>query len=63
MSSGRRSTAIDSGVVKTLTGLTDDNITQLRDTYTLTTIDELALLDKADLDTMFGNDASTFLRQ
>jgi hypothetical protein len=63
MSSGRRSGAIDSGLVGTITGLSDADITKLRDEYALANIEDLALLDKADLDTMFGTDASTFLKR
>ena len=63
MSSGRRSANIDSGVVQTITGLTDPDVEKLRDDFTLTHIDDLALLDKSDVDTMFGTDNATFLRR
>ncbi len=60
MSGGRRSTAIDSGLITTLTGMTDADITKLRDDFSIQAIDDLALLDKADVDAILGSDASTF---
>ena len=63
MSGSTRSSAIDSGVVKTLAGLSDDDTLKFRDTYSLARVDDLALLDKADLDAILGNDATTFLKR
>ena len=58
-----RSAAIDSGVVKSLCGLTDDQITTLRDTYSITHVTDLVLLDKDDVDAILGTSTNTFMKR
>ena len=63
MSRSTRSSKIDAGTVKTILGLTDAEIAKLRDDYTLTEVEHLALLDKVDVDEIFGNDPVTFMKR
>ena len=63
MSSGRRSANIDSGMVQTITSLTNVDVVKLHGDFTLAHIEDLALLDKLDLDTMFGTANATFLKR
>ena len=62
-SSTTRPSAIDSGAIKTLCDLTDVQIASLRDTYKIAHVSDLALLDKDDIDSILGNDASTFMKR
>eukprot|EP00557_Chaetoceros_sp_GSL56_P014026 CAMPEP_0176478512 /NCGR_PEP_ID=MMETSP0200_2-20121128/1227_1 /TAXON_ID=947934 /ORGANISM="Chaetoceros sp., Strain GSL56" /LENGTH=1865 /DNA_ID=CAMNT_0017874457 /DNA_START=317 /DNA_END=5915 /DNA_ORIENTATION=+ len=65
MAGGRatRSDKIDSGTVQALVGLSDDEITTLRDTYSIQNVEDLALLDKEDIDSILGADTATFMKR
>jgi len=65
MAGGRltRSDKIDSGTVKALVDLSDDEIATLRDTYSITYVEDLALLDKEDIDSILGADTVTFMKR
>jgi hypothetical protein len=65
MAGGRttRSDKIDSGTVQALVSLSDEEITTLRDTYSIQNVEDLALLDKEDIDTILGADTATFMKR
>ncbi len=59
----RSASKIDSGMIASLTSLDDSEIKKFKDDYGIDQIDDLALLDKADIDTILGTDNSTFLKR
>lgn len=54
---------MDYGTIKGLTDLSDDEIKKLRDEYSLTNIDDIALLDKADIDEILGTEKNTLMKR
>lgn len=67
MAGGRAtcSDKIDSGAVQAcLVGLRDDEIsTALKDTYSIQNVEDLALLDKEDIDFILGADTTAFMKR
>eukprot|EP00957_Ditylum_brightwellii_P005121 388967-Ditylum_brightwellii.AAC.1 len=62
MSTATRSIRLITGSkVNGLVGLDSAHIRKLEDDYSITSLQDLALLDKQDVDTILGTDANTFL--
>ena len=61
MPNTRSSTNIEGGPIKDLIGLTNQQITEMKDTYLVMTIQDLTLLEPDDFTTIFGNEAATFM--
>ena len=59
--STRSSSNIDSGIIKTLAFLKDDDISKLKDDFAVTNHKDLVLLDKDDIDQTWGIYASSFI--
>eukprot|EP00957_Ditylum_brightwellii_P050555 3833972-Ditylum_brightwellii.AAC.1 len=47
--------------VQALTGLTDEQMGTLQDDYQIVTLQDLAVLDKDDINVILGSEKSTFL--
>ena len=54
---------IDLGLVKLLTQLIDNDISNLMNNYCITTHDDLTLLDKEDVDTILCTEKATFMKR
>lgn len=65
MAGGRatRSDMLDSGTIQTLVGLSDEEINTLKNTYSIQHVEDLALLDKDDIDSILGTDTTTFMKR
>eukprot|EP00957_Ditylum_brightwellii_P097829 7449630-Ditylum_brightwellii.AAC.1 len=62
MSGSLKSTrSIQGSGVKSLAGLSDDQVKKLEDEYTIKTLQELALLDKEDINDLLGKEKPTFI--
>eukprot|EP00957_Ditylum_brightwellii_P012459 941636-Ditylum_brightwellii.AAC.1 len=61
MSITRSSRTVTANGVKDLVGLTMDKLKMLNDDYLVSLLQDLALLDKDDVDALLGNDMETFL--
>eukprot|EP00957_Ditylum_brightwellii_P072192 5487882-Ditylum_brightwellii.AAC.1 len=62
MSGSLRSTrSIQGSVTKSLVGLSDNQVKKLEDEYGVTTLQELALLDKEDVNDLLGKEKPTFI--
>ena len=48
--------------VQRICRLEDNNIETLRDTFSIVNLSNLALLAKADIDTILGTETATFLK-
>ena len=60
-----RGQTIDTDQAKAICNLDDGDISTLRCTYAIDieSVDDLALLDKADIDTILGTDTATFVKR
>eukprot|EP00957_Ditylum_brightwellii_P107473 8200526-Ditylum_brightwellii.AAC.1 len=55
-----RSSTLEGSGIKDLAGLSDNQIKELKEVYKVKLLQDLALLDKDNVDTILGTDANTF---
>eukprot|EP00957_Ditylum_brightwellii_P100398 7652499-Ditylum_brightwellii.AAC.2 len=56
MSVATRGQLLESSCVKDLVGMSNEQLATLKDEYIITTLQDIALLDKADVDSILGTD-------
>eukprot|EP00957_Ditylum_brightwellii_P110828 8452972-Ditylum_brightwellii.AAC.1 len=61
MNTTRSSRTIAGSIVKDLVGLLVEQLKTLKDNYLITSLQDLALLKKDDVELLLGNDSDTFL--
>eukprot|EP00957_Ditylum_brightwellii_P129713 9894932-Ditylum_brightwellii.AAC.1 len=61
MSVATRGQLLESSGMKDLVGMSDEQLAILKDEYLITTLQDLALLDKADVDLILGSNKTTFV--
>eukprot|EP00957_Ditylum_brightwellii_P098996 7541450-Ditylum_brightwellii.AAC.1 len=61
MKTTRSSGTIARSIVKDLVGLLVEQLKTLKDDYLIALLQDFALLDKDDVDSLLGNDTDTFL--
>jgi len=61
MSAATKGQMLDGSGVQNLVGMSDAQLAKLKDVYLITTLQDLALLDKADVDSILGTNTDTFL--
>uniref|UniRef100_A0A7S4T6R9 Uncharacterized protein n=1 Tax=Ditylum brightwellii TaxID=49249 RepID=A0A7S4T6R9_9STRA len=61
MSAATKGQMLDGSGVQNLVGMSDAQLAKLKDVYLITTLQDLALLDKADVDSILGTNTDTFV--